>query len=60
MALTQFNLHYQTVGLAESEGNFTADESTSRQQDDVIFNVEAFTGHANRIVAQPSQQAKGY
>lgn len=50
----------KTVGLAESEGNFTADESTSRQQDDVIFNVEAFTGHANRIVAHPSQQVKGY
>ena len=50
----------KTVGLAESEGNFTADESTSRQHDDVIFNVEAFTGHANRIVAHPSQQVKGY
>ena len=50
----------KTVGLAESEGNFTADESTSRQYDDVIFNVEAFTGHANRIVAHPSQQVKGY
>ena len=50
----------KTVGLAESDGNFTTDESTSRQQDDVIFNVEAFTGHANRIVAHPSQQVKGY
>ena len=50
----------KTVGLAESAGNFTTDESTSRQQDDVIFNVEAFTGHANRIVAHPSQQVKGY
>ena len=50
----------KTVGLAESDGNFTTDESTSRQQDDVIFNVEAFTGHAHRIVANPSQQVKGY
>ena len=50
----------KTVGLAESDGNFTTDESTSRQQDDVIFNVEAFTGHANRIVAHHSQQVKGY
>ena len=50
----------KTVGLAESDGNFTTDESTSRQHDDVIFNVEAFTGHANRIVAHPSQQVKGY
>ena len=50
----------KTVGLAESDGNFTTDESTSRQQDDVIFNVEAFTGHANRIVAHPSQQVKAY
>ena len=50
----------KTVGLAESDGNFTTDESTSRQQDDVIFNVEAFTGHANRIVAHPSQQVKRY
>ena len=50
----------KTVGLADSEGNFTADDVASRQPDDVIFNVEAFTGHANRIVAHPSQQVKGY
>ena len=50
----------KTVGVAESDGNFTADEAANRQPDDVIFNVEAFTGHANRIVAHPSQQVKGY
>lgn len=50
----------KTVGAADSEGNFTADEAANRQPDDVIFNVEAFTGHANRIVAHPSQQVKGY
>lgn len=50
----------KTVGVAESDGNFTADETANRQPDDVIFNVEAFTGHANRIVAHPSQQVKGY
>lgn len=50
----------KTVGIAESDGNFTADENANRQPDDVIFNVEAFTGHANRIVAHPSQQVKGY
>ena len=49
----------KTVGVAESDGNFTA-EDANRQPDDVIFNVEAFTGHANRIVAHPSQQVKGY
>lgn len=42
----------KTVGEADSEGNFTAD--------DAVFNVEAFTGRANRIVAHPSQQVKGY
>ena len=42
----------KTVQVAESDGNFTTD--------DVIFNVEAFTGRANRIVAHPSQQVKGY
>lgn len=50
----------KSVGIAESDGNFTADEVANRQPDDVIFNVEAFTGHANRIVAHPSQQVKGY
>lgn len=50
----------KTVGIADSDGNFTADETTNRQPDDVIFNVEAYTGHANRIVAHPSQQVKGY
>lgn len=50
----------KTVGIADSEGNFTADDNANRQPDDVIFNVEAFTGHANRIVAHPSQQVKGY
>ena len=50
----------KTVGVAESDGNFTADENANRQPDDVIFTVEAFTGHANRIVAHPSQQVKGY
>lgn len=50
----------KTVGVADSDGNFTADEIANRQPDDVIFNVEAFTGHANRIVAHPSQQVKGY
>lgn len=50
----------KTVGVAESEGNFMTDETTTRQPDDIVFNVEAFTGHANRIVAHPSQQVKGY
>ena len=50
----------KTVGIADSDGNFTADDVANRQPDDVIFNVEAFTGHANRIVAHPSQQVKGY
>ena len=50
----------KTVGVAESDGNFTTDETTTRQPDDIVFNVEAFTGHANRIVAHPSQQVKGY
>ena len=50
----------KSVGVADSDGNFTADEVANRQPDDVIFNVEAFTGHANRIVAHPSQQVKGY
>lgn len=44
------------VKLAESDGNFNARE----RNDDVIFNVTAYTGHANRIVAHPSQQVKGY
>ena len=48
----------KTVNVADSEGNFTAEESTST--DDVVFNVEAFTGRANRVVAHPSQQVKGY
>lgn len=42
----------KTVTLADSDGNFNAE--------DVVFNVEAFTGRANRIVAHPSQQVKGY
>lgn len=50
----------KSVALADSEGNFNADDLANRQPDDVIFNVEAFTGHANRIVAHPSQQVKGY
>ena len=44
------------VKLAESEGNFEAKE----KNDDVIFNVTAYTGKANRVVAHPSQQVKGY
>lgn len=50
----------KSVGIAESDGNFTTDETAYRQPDDIVFNVEAFTGHANRIVAHPSQQVKGY
>ena len=50
----------KTVALADSEGNFNTDDTTNRQPDEIIFNVEAFTGHANRIVAHPSQQVKGY
>lgn len=50
----------KTVGTADSDGNFTTNDDANRQPDDVIFNVEAFTGHANRIVAHPSQQVKGY
>lgn len=50
----------KTVGVADSDCNFTADDTANSQPDDVIFNVEAFTGHANRIVAHPSQQVKGY
>ena len=50
----------KSVGIADSDGNFTTDDVANRQTDDVIFNVEAFTGHANRIVAHPSQQVKGY
>ena len=42
----------KTVTVADSDGNFNAE--------DVVFNVEAFTGRANRIVAHPSQQVKGY
>lgn len=42
----------KTVTVADSDGNFNAE--------DVTFNVEAFTGRANRIVAHPSQQVKGY
>ena len=44
------------VKLAESDGNFIANE----KNDEVFFNVTAYTGHANRIVAHPSQQVKGY
>lgn len=40
------------VTLADCDGNFNAEER--------IFNVTAYTGHANRIVAHPSQQVKGY
>ena len=50
----------KTVALADSNGNFMEDETANRQPDDIIFNVEAFTGHTNRIVAHPSQQVKGY
>lgn len=44
------------VSLAESEGNFNAQEKI----EDTVFNVTAYTGYANRIVAHPSQQVKGY
>lgn len=44
------------VSLADCDGNFTAEE----RNEDTIFNVTAYTGHANRIVAHPSQQVKGY
>lgn len=44
------------VTPADSDGNFNARE----KNDDVVFNVTAYTGHANRIVAHPSQQVKGY
>ena len=44
------------VTLADSDGNFNAQEKI----DDTVFNVTAYTGHANRIVAHPSQQVKGY
>lgn len=44
------------VTLGESDGNFNATE----RNDDVVFTVTAYTGHANRIVAHPSQQVKGY
>ena len=50
----------KSVGIADSDGNFMTDDVANRQPDDIIFNVEAFTGHANRIVAHPSQQVKGY
>lgn len=50
----------KSVGIADSDGNFTTDDAANSQPDDVIFNVEAFTGRANRIVAHPSQQVKGY
>lgn len=44
------------VTLGESDGNFEAEE----RPDDVTFTVTAYTGRANRIVAHPSQQVKGY
>lgn len=44
------------VGLADSEGNFSAKE----KNDDVVFSVTAYTGRGRRIVAHPSQQVKGY
>ena len=44
------------VKLADSDGNFSAQEKS----DDVVFSVTAYTGRANRIVAHPSQQVKGY
>lgn len=44
------------VRLADSDGNFSAKE----KPDDVVFTVTAYTGRANRIVAHPSQQVKGY
>lgn len=44
------------VALADSDGNF----STHEKLDDAVYNVTAYTGHANRIVAHPSQQVKGY
>ena len=45
-----------SVKIADCEGNFEAKE----KNEDVVFNVTAYTGHANRIVAHPSQQVKGY
>ena len=50
----------KSVNVADSDGNFTTDDTANRQPDDVIFNVGAYTGGANRIVAHPSQQVKGY
>lgn len=50
----------KTVNVADSDGNFTTDDAAKRQPDELIFNVEALTGRANRIVAHPSQQVKGY
>ncbi len=44
------------VTLCESDGNFQAEEKNEEE----IFNVTAYTGHANRIVPHPSQQVKGY
>ena len=44
------------VTLADCDGNFNAEEKV----EDTVFNVTAYTGHANRIVAHPSQQVKGY
>lgn len=43
----------KTVSVAESEGNFTA-------PDDELFTVTAFVAKADRTVAHPSQQVKGY
>lgn len=43
----------RTVSVAESEGNFTA-------PDDELFTVTAFVAKADRTVAHPSQQVKGY
>ena len=44
------------VTLADCDGNFNTEEKV----EDTVFNVTAYTGHANRIVAHPSQQVKGY
>jgi hypothetical protein len=44
------------VTLCDIDGNFQTEE----KNDDVTFNVTAYTGHANRIVPHPSQQVKGY
>lgn len=43
------------VMAVESDGNFSVDD-----EDDVKYEVKAFTGGGHRIVAHPSQQVRGY